>query len=215
MLDRTPPKRRTNFARRRKLVADEVRPSTSSPVVSATGIQIRALRHKLDLTGPELAAQANISVGMLSKIENGDVEASVGCLDALARALNVPITNLFEHLEDRPYCKYVRAGSGAALEGPFAGYVCERLGHASAGHVRTELNLITLTERETSYTLSRRRGMNFIYVLTGGLLFRCGDKAYSLAQGDSLLFSSADLHGPQEITAPPVTFLSVVSSQGN
>jgi DNA-binding XRE family transcriptional regulator len=42
----------------------------------AIGGQVRSLRHKLDLTAAELAEQAGLSAGMLSKIET-DILASV------------------------------------------------------------------------------------------------------------------------------------------
>ena len=59
---------------------------------------MRNLRRKLDLTGAELADQAGLSAGMLSKIENGAVSASIDSLEALARALNVPLTTLLRKL---------------------------------------------------------------------------------------------------------------------
>ena len=67
-------------------------PAVSVSIAEAIGTQVRNLRRKLDLTGAELAIQAGLSAGMLSKIENGAVSASIDSLEALARALNVPLT---------------------------------------------------------------------------------------------------------------------------
>ena len=46
-------------------------PAASRSIAEAIGTQVRDLRRKLDLTGAELADQAGLSAGMLSKIENG------------------------------------------------------------------------------------------------------------------------------------------------
>ena len=52
------------------------------------GRRVRLLRQRLQLTAMELAAQAGLSPGMLSKIENGGTSPSLSTLKALARALN-------------------------------------------------------------------------------------------------------------------------------
>ena len=50
------------------------------------GRRVRLLRQRLQLTATELAAQAGLSPGMLSKIENGGTSPSLSTLKALARA---------------------------------------------------------------------------------------------------------------------------------
>ena len=59
------------------------------------GRRVRLLRQRLQLTATELAAEAGLSPGMLSKIENGGTSPSLSTLQALARALNVPMTSFF------------------------------------------------------------------------------------------------------------------------
>jgi transcriptional regulator with XRE-family HTH domain len=61
----------------------------------AIGRQVRHLRTKLGLSGAEFAAAAGISASMLSKIETGQISASLQTLQAIATALNVPIASLF------------------------------------------------------------------------------------------------------------------------
>ena len=45
---------------------------------------------------------------------------------------------------------------------------------------------------------------------------RHADKAYPLAPGDALFFDAAALHGPEELTKLPMTYLSIIiySRQG-
>ena len=59
----------------------------------AIGHEIRILRKALGLTVSEIAAATGLSVGMLSKIENGNISPSLTTLQTLARALGVPVTD--------------------------------------------------------------------------------------------------------------------------
>ena len=178
----------------------------------AIGGQVRSLRHKLDLTAAELAEQAGLSAGMLSKIENGTVSASVESLDALARALNVPLTSFFASYEEKRDCSFVPASHGVLIErrGTKAGHQYELLGHSISGEIVVEPYLITLTKEAKPYTLFQHAGVEFIYMLTGRVLYRHADKTYPLAPGDSLFFNSAGLHGPEELTELPMTYLSII-----
>ena len=48
------------------------------------------------MTVADLAASTGLSIGMLSKIENGNTSASLNTLQTLADALMIPITYGFE-----------------------------------------------------------------------------------------------------------------------
>jgi transcriptional regulator with XRE-family HTH domain len=186
--------------------------SSSFSVAAAIGAQIRSLRRKLDLTGVELAEQAGLSVGMLSKIENGAVSASIDSLEALSHAINVPLTTFFASYEEQRDCSYVIAGKGLSIErrGTKAGHQYQLLGHSIAGAIVVEPYLITLTEEAKPYTLFQHAGVEFIYMLTGKVLYRHADRTYPLASGDALFFDAAVLHGPEELTKLPMTYLSII-----
>jgi transcriptional regulator with XRE-family HTH domain len=187
-------------------------PAASLSIAEAIGTQVRNLRRKLDLTGAELADQAGLSAGMLSKIENGAVSASIDSLEALARALNVPLTTFFASYEEQRDCSHVRAGQGVTIErrGTKAGHQYQLLGHSISGEVVVEPYLITLTEEAKPYTMFQHAGVEFIYMLTGKVLYRHADKAYPLTAGDALFFDAAALHGPEELTKLPMTYLSII-----
>ena len=57
----------------------------------AIGHQVRHHRKHAGLTVAELAVASQISPGMLSKIENGQISPSLSTLQMLASALNVPL----------------------------------------------------------------------------------------------------------------------------
>jgi len=95
-------------------------------IEAAIGAQVRRLRKKHDMTVMELAKQSGLSIGMLSKIENGTTSPSLTTLQVLAQALNVPITSFFIQFEERRDITVVEAGRGLTIErrGTKAGHRC-------------------------------------------------------------------------------------------
>lgn len=191
--------------------------STAPAVVERTleqslGATVRTLRKQATLTISDLANAAGISVGMLSKIENGQISPSLSTLQAVATALNVPITALFAAFEEKRDCSYVRAGQGVLIErrGTKAGHQYSLLGHALGGAVAVDPYLITLHEEATPYVGFQHEGVEFIYMLTGEVVYRHADQSYHLRPGDAMLFDSAALHGPEVLVSKPMTYLSII-----
>lgn len=178
----------------------------------ALGAQIRTLRRQQDLSVADLASAAGISVGMISKIENGQISASLSTLQALSGALSVPLSSLFASFEDRQDCSFVRASQGVVIErrGTKVGHVYQLLGHVLRGDVVIEPYLITLTEGAVPYTSFAHAGVEFIYMLEGDVRYRHGGDTYDLGPGDALLFDSSALHGPDTLLTLPMRYLSII-----
>jgi transcriptional regulator with XRE-family HTH domain len=188
---------------------DELPPRT---LEAGIGTEIRRLRKTLDLTVAELGVAAGISAGMLSKIENGGTSPSLATLDALAKALNVPISRLFAETEERRDCSFVKGGSGVRIErrGTKAGHLYDLLGHSLAGEIGVEPYLITLRKDAVPYTEFRHAGVEFIYMLSGKVLYRHADRTYLLEPKDALFFDAAARHGPEELVETPMQYLSII-----
>jgi transcriptional regulator with XRE-family HTH domain len=178
----------------------------------AIGSQIRSLRRQHDLSIADLAGAAGISTGMLSKIENGGISASLATLQSISAALQVSLSSLFASFEERQDCSYVPAGQGLTIErrGTKVGHVYQLLGHVLRGQVAMEPYLITLRDGAAPYTSFHHQGVEFIYMLKGELSYRHGAEAYGLKPGDSLLFDSSALHGPEVIAAGDTEYLSII-----
>jgi transcriptional regulator with XRE-family HTH domain len=197
---------------------DEILTGSNAPRSSrkslerAIGSQVRTLRRGADLSIADLAAAADMSPGMLSKIENGTISASLSSLDALSTALAVPITTLFAAHEDRRDCSFVEAGHGVVIErrGTKVGHVYNLLGHSLRGDVVLEPYLITLKEEAVPYTGFQHDGVEFIYMLSGEVTYRHADQEYNLKPGDALMFDSGALHGPEHLVSLPATYLSII-----
>ncbi len=179
----------------------------------AIGVQVRQLRRRVGITVSELAASAGLSGGMLSKIENGQISPSLASLQALAVALNVPITTFFSTFEEKRDCSYVKAGAGVVIErrGTKAGHRYALLGHALGGNAVVEPYLITLSADAMPFAAFQHAGTEFIYMLSGEVLYRHGDQSYHLVPGDALLFDSAAPHGPEKLLVKPMTYLSIIT----
>ena len=178
----------------------------------ALGAQVRMLRRRAGLTVADLAGDAGISAGMLSKLETGQISPSLATLQGVAASLNVPLSQLFSAAEEQRDCSYVRSGQGVVIErrGTKSGHQYSLLGHALDGPVVVEPYLITLREAAVPYIGFRHTGIEFIYMLTGEVVYRHGDQTYRLVPGDALLFDSAAPHGPETLVVTPMTYLSII-----
>ena len=179
----------------------------------AIGRQLREFRKTIGLSTSELARASEISVGMISKIENGQISPSLSTLQSLSSALNIPVTALFRQFEEHRSASYVPAGDGLNIErrGTRAGHQYELLGHGVRGDVDIEPYLITLTEESDVFPLFQHEGVEFIHMLEGEVDYRHGDTLYELKPGDSLLFDPQAAHGPENLKILPIRFLAVIS----
>jgi transcriptional regulator with XRE-family HTH domain len=197
---------------------DELLTSSSEPkeipktFEAGIGAEVRRLRKEFDLTVSDLGTAAGISAGSLSKMENGTISPSLATLASLAKALNVPISRLFAETEERRVCSFVKSGQGVRINrrGTKSGHLYDSLGHTLAGAIAVEPYLITLKSNGVPYTGFRHAGLEFIYMLSGKVRYRHGDKSYVLDSGDALFFDAASHHGPEELIKAPMKYLSII-----
>jgi transcriptional regulator with XRE-family HTH domain len=185
---------------------------STSALEAAIGRKVRALRQGIDVTLADLARSTGLSVGMVSKIENGQTSPSLSTLKALAQALNVPISLFFEDFEERRDCSFVPAGQGVRIDrrGTRAGHVYELLGHSLRSETRVEPFLITIDEGGEPHATFQHPGHEFIYMLSGRLTYRHGERRYEMGPGDALFFDALAPHGPEALPRLPVRYLSII-----
>jgi transcriptional regulator with XRE-family HTH domain len=187
----------------------------------AIGHEVRSFRKKLGITVADLANATNISLGMLSKIENGITSPSLTTLQALSHALGVPLTALFRRFEEERSAVFVKAGEGVDVErrGTRAGHQYNLLGHigSNTSGVVVEPYLITLTEDSDTFPTFQHDGMEFLYMLEGEVTYRHGSNLFRMEPGDSLFFDADAPHGPEEMARFPIRYLSIISypARGN
>jgi len=178
----------------------------------AIGREVRACRRRHGMTIIELARAAGLSLGMMSKIENGIISASLTTLHQLSRALAVPLSALLKPSEELRDALLVKAGRGVPER-------CgTRPGHLPLGYIvpdaagiACEPCLVTLVQQADRPALRQHAGLTFIYLLEGEMTWRHGTSLYLMAPGDSLFFDAAAPHGPEQLLKLPVRYLSVAS----
>jgi transcriptional regulator with XRE-family HTH domain len=179
----------------------------------AIGREVKRFREKLGLTISELAKAASMSAGMLSKIENGATSPSLASLQALGKALQVPVTSLFRSFEETRDATFVKAGQGLTIErrGTRAGHQYQLLGHSPHGPVMVEPYMITITHESDVFPTFQHAGLEFLYMLEGNVVYRHGEKTYDMHPGDALFFDADAPHGPEDLRKMPIRYLSVIS----
>jgi DNA-binding XRE family transcriptional regulator len=179
---------------------------------TAIGREVREFRRQLDMTVAELAKQAKLSAGMLSKIENGMTSPSLDTLQALSQALHVPVTAFFRRFEEERNATFVPAGQGLTIErrGTRAGHQYQLLGHTLRKSIAVEPYLITLTEKSDVFPIFQHAGVEFLYMLEGEVGYRHGNKTYLMRPGDSFFFDADVPHGPDDLRKLPIRFLSII-----
>lgn len=184
---------------------------TSAEVCRVVGIRVRELRGALGLTMSKFAEEAEISLGMLSKIEHGQTAPSLATLVRLAITAKVPVTALFRGLDEEHDLVIVRADQGHEIihEGGGPGRLYQDLGTLRGPNRVIEPMITTITERGDVFPLYQHPGVEFIHVLSGSLDYGYGGESYRLEEGDTMQIHGEVAHGPVEIIDLPVRFLSI------
>ena len=189
---------------------------TSGKVLEvAIGREIHAFRKQQNITVAELAAETNLSIGMLSKIENGNTSPSLSTLQTISNALSVPLTAFFRQYEEQRMAVHTKAGEGVQIEreGTRAGHQYNLLGHigGNSSSVIVEPYLITLDNESDTFKTFQHSGIETIFMLEGEVNYLHGNQIYCLKPGDTLFFDADAPHGPEKLVKLPARYLSIIS----
>ncbi|MEM8786858.1 MAG: XRE family transcriptional regulator [Pseudomonadota bacterium] len=178
------------------------------------GNEVRFWRKERGLTGADLARRSQITPGMLTKIELGKVAPSIQTLLAISNALNVPISMFFHRIEKSRYVSFVPADKRMKVDkrGTRAGHVYEMLGHNTGQSIAIEPFFVTYDNDAEPHWVFQEEGYKFIYMMSGHVIYRHGERHFPLHPGDTLIFDAMAPHGPAELVETPATLLSVAVS---
>ena len=196
------------------------------PYVTA---RLRAERKKSGMSLRALAKAAEVSPSLISQIETGKVNPSVGTLVALATALSIPLDELFSddgetEADNSQAATFARSGPGSG-QSPIL-KPRDRPSVDLAGGVRWERLTPTSDSKVTflyvTYgvggsssppdALMQHEGREFGLVLEGRLGAQIGTESYDLGPGDSIVFECSRPHRFWTIgDAPAVVVWTVVA----
>lgn len=181
----------------------------------AIGHEIRALRKHAGITVADLAEESGISIGMLSKIENGLTSPSLTTLNAVSQALGIPMSQLLRRFEEDRQAVQVKSGEGATAErrGSRAGHQYQLLGVLGPNQsgVVMEPYMITLNTESDVFPTFQHEGLEYLYFLEGRVEYRHGQNTYLMEPGDSLFFDADAPHGPHKLLELPARYLSIIT----
>ncbi len=191
----------------------ETTESQKLPLDQVIGAAVKAHRGLAGLTLAELSLRASVSTAMISKIERGQVSASLATLEALARGIGVSLITFFAGTVEHTDVSFVAAGEGITVQrlGGGFGHVYKMIGRAAAPHVGFEAFSVTLERPLPKRPLYHHRGVEFLQVTEGEMVYRCGEASYHMRPGDCLSFECSAAHGPEELKSEKVSFITVIA----
>ena len=156
--------------------------------------RLRALRKARGLTLDELAQQAGVTKSVISKIENFRVSPSLQSIAGIAKALGVPLAELFKDLEERPALVVVRREERLEVdrdpESPIRYFA---LAHKRSGKVM-EPFLLEVPPRKEPRARKAHEGEEFLMVLEGVIDYEHGEETVRLEAGDCVYDEGAVAH---------------------
>lgn len=177
------------------------------------GQTVRKLRLQQNLTIAEIARKAEISSGMLSKIENSQTSASLDTLAGLAGALGTTLASLFTgYSAEEGGAQHVKAGQAPEVvrRGTKRGHTYHLLAIERGPRRVFEPFLVTLSNKSEIFPGFEHPGIEFIHILEGRLRYRHGKSSYLLGPGDSLTFRGNVPHGPEKLMKLPIKMLAII-----
>jgi transcriptional regulator with XRE-family HTH domain len=177
------------------------------------GGTIRETRQKDHLTIADVAAQAGLSRGMLSKIENGQAATSLDTLSRIAAALGVSLAHLFRHYNaPSGGAQLVKSGAGMEVvrRGTRRGHTYHLLAYDQGPQKAFEPFLISMDDASEVFPTFEHPGTEFIHMLQGRIEYRHGQQTDVLEPGDSLTFRGDVPHGPEKLIELPIKFLAII-----
>ena len=184
----------------------------NSPAIDL-GRTARRLRESQNLTLADVAARANISSAMLSRLETGRVSPSLETIVALSQALGVTASVLMQRVgADDGGAQLIRAGEGleTVRSGTRRGHTYHLLAAQRGPRKVFEPFLVTLNDRSEVFPGFQHPGVEFIHLLSGILHYRHGRHTYVLKPGDTLTFRGDVAHGPERLEKVPIRMLSII-----
>ena len=171
------------------------------------GQNIRSLREAAGISLTEVARQAGLAKGTLSKIEKGQISSPIGTLMSVANVLGARLADFFRDEEEVVTHVLTRKGQGVSLlrDGSQYGYSYEALALEFPGKV-AEPFILTVRPEDKKGTF-QHGGDEFIHVLSGQGEFQLGETKVQLKTGDSIYFNPELPHVLRPTNGKPVRFL--------
>jgi transcriptional regulator with XRE-family HTH domain len=183
------------------------------PIEQKIGGLIRRQRLANGLTLSDVAMGAGLSRAMLSRVETGRATASLEKLERICLALGISMSDVFMQIEGRRgFAQHIKRNEQMEVvrTGTRHGHTYRLLSYERGPKKTFEPFLIEMDKDSEVFPRFRHPGTEFIYMLSGRMEYRFGDRTYLLEPGDTLTFSGEVEHGPEALLDEKAQFLTVM-----
>lgn len=171
---------------------DEINDTNDMDQMKALGQNVRDLREGLGLSLGQLAEKCGVSKVILSKIEKGDANPTIGTLWKIARGFGIPYTRLLAPEKKSTDVLHKSAVHvDTSEDGTYKSYIYYRTGP------KCPFDWITVDLAPSAVRNSEghtRGAMEYIYVLSGSLELHYGDEIVTLIKDDSFCMDASLPH---------------------
>ena len=189
------------------------------------GENISLIRKKKEMSIKDLAEQAGVSSSLLSQIERGLANPSIGTMKAIADVLNTPLydfflpriqenTSLVSRAADRRKYSFTPGTEDDIMRQKRPeGYVCERL----ASQIVPELEMLRVIippNSSNSPHLRQHEEVEISYVQSGTAIIQIGSETETLYEGDSITIQPRMPHRWINATDEPVILILSMAKTG-
>ncbi|MCI8452733.1 MAG: helix-turn-helix transcriptional regulator [Eggerthellaceae bacterium] len=183
------------------------------PNIKEVAARIRALREDLDLTLQEMADATGRSTAEYAAQESGEEDLSFTFLYKCADKFGVDVIELLTG--ENPHLtgySLTRAADGLSIKRRAGFEYLHKAPHFR--HKLAEPFLVTAPylpeEQDAPIHLSRHKGQELDFIISGRMRFAYEDHVEELEAGDFLMYDSGRGHGMIAIGGEPCVFLAVV-----
>jgi len=187
----------------------------SEQSATVPGKRLRSMREKNGWRLADVAKRTGISVGTLSKLENGKTDLNFTTANKLAEGLGIPVTDLTSSAEFPEGARAMTLGGGGVVfETRDIDYeiLCGELSNQGQSYLRGTVKAKSLDPKLPWHS---HPGHEFLYVLSGTLELHTElYEPVTLKAGDSILFDSSVGHHYVSRSTRPTQILISMSLRG-
>ena len=174
--------------------------------------RIKERRREQNITVQELANQANVSKGLISRIENSRTIPSLMVLIDIIRALNIDLNEFFKDIRTKSNASPVlvkRKDEYDHFEKELAiGFHYKRIFTRFIDHSTVDIVILEL-EPNSSRPLVETDAFEYKYIISGQIEYQINGDKILLGPGDSLLFDGRIPHTLVNLGADTASMLVV------
>lgn len=167
------------------------------------GPRLRTLRNQRGWTLDEMAERAGMSPSTLSRLESGKRQASLELLLPLTKLLGVRVDDLLTQTTPDPRVRRAEIRRDGHIIVPLA---------PEGAAVKTYK--ITFPPSRAEPTLKTHEGYEWLYVLSGKLRLRLGERDLTLSRGEAAEFDTRIPHSLSAAGGKPAQIMSIFSDDG-